>query len=202
MTLLPKPLTTIGDAAVLLTRTSIYEYQSSPPVLLAFGRIFRSSTALGTYELGNARAQAYLFRIVAIVEAYTDAALEAMFRGVVPASSPAAIRLLETHLLDATRRWEERKKSFAEHHALPLGDMTVGFPGWSKLDGMIEVRNSIAHGLGSLTRQQRQNPMRTAAKCSQIGVRIDAGEVLVDNVSLSTAAQVAEDFVRWLDPKL
>lgn len=202
MTLLPKPLTTIGDAAVLLTRTAIYEYQSSPPVLLAFGRIFRSSTALGTYELGNARAQAYLFRIVAIAEAYTDAALEAKFRGVVPASSPAAIRLLETHLLDATQRWEARKKSFAEHHALPLGDMTVGFPGWSKLDGMIEVRNSIAHGLGSLTRQQRQNPMRTAAKCSQIGVRIDAGEVLVDNASLSTAAQVAEDFVRWLDPKL
>lgn len=202
MTLLPRPLTTIGDAAILLTRTAMYEYQSSAPVLLAFGRIFRSSTALGTYELGNARAQAYFFRIVTIVEAYTDAALEAMFRGVVPATSPAAIRLLEAHLLDATQRWEARKKSFAEHHALPLGDVAVGFPGWSKLDGMIEVRNSIAHGLGSLTRQQRQSPMRTAARCSQVGVRIDAAEVLVDDVSLGTAARVAEDFVRWLDPNL
>lgn len=177
---------------------------TTPPLrfLLAFGRIFRSSTALGTYELGNARAQAYFFRIVAILEAYTDAALEAMFRGVVRVSSPAAIRLLESHLLDATQRWEGRKKSFAEHHSMPLGDMTVGFPQWSKLDGMIEVRNSIAHGLGSLTRQQRQNPTRTAGRCSQVGVRIEAGEVLVDRASLDKAAQVADDFVRWLDPKL
>lgn len=202
MTLLPKPLTTIGDAAILLTRTAVYEYRSSPPVLMAFGRIFKSSTALGTYELGNARAQGYFFRVVAIVEAYTDAALEAMFRRVVPASSAAATRLLETHLLDAAQRWETRKKSFSEHHSLPLGDAAVGFPGWSKLDGMIEVRNTIAHGLGSLTRQQRQNPLRTAARCAQVGVRIDAGQVIVDNVSLGAAAQVAEDFVRWLDPKL
>lgn len=202
MTLLPKPLTTIGDAAILLIRTALYEYDSSPPLSLASGRIFKSSTALGTYELGNARAQGYYFRIVAIVEAYTDAALEALFRGVVPESSPAAIRLLQSHLLDATQRWEGRKRSFAEHHAMPLGDVKVGFPQWSKLDGMIEVRNSIAHGLGSLTRQQRQNPTRTAARCAQVGVRIEAGEILVDRASLDNAAHIADDFVRWLDPKL
>lgn len=202
MTVLAKPLTTIGEAAVLLTRTAVYEYDSTAPALLAFGRIYRSSTALGTYEVGNARAQAYFFRIVAIVEAYTDAALEVMFRRVVPASSAAALRLLEAHLLDATQRWEARKKSFAKYHSLPLGDTRVGFPQWSKLDGMIEVRNSVAHGLGSLTRQQRQNPTRTAARCSQVGVRIEAGEVQVDRASLDGAAQVAEAFVRWLDPKL
>ncbi|MBA3652575.1 MAG: hypothetical protein H0W70_00090 [Actinobacteria bacterium] len=202
MMLLPKPLTTIGDAAVLLTRTALYEYHSTPALLLTFGRIFRSSTALGTYELGNARAQAYFFRIVAVVDAYTDAALEAMFRGVVPPSSPAAVRLLESHLLDATQRWESRKRSFADHHSLSLGDAANGFPQWSKLDGMIEVRNSIAHGLGSLTRQQRQHATRTAGRCKQVGVRIEAGEVIVDNPSLVTAGDVAEDFIRWLDQKI
>jgi hypothetical protein len=180
----------------------VNDYQSSRPALLSAGRIFRSSTALGTYEIGNARAQAHFFRIVAIVEAYTDAALESLFRGVVPASSAAATRLLEEHLLDATQRWDARKRSFAEHHGVLLGDKTNGFPSWSKLDGMIEVRNSIAHGLGSLTRHQRRSPMRTAARCAQAAVRIDAGEVVVDEASITAAAQVADDFVRWLDPRL
>lgn len=202
MTLLPKPLTTIGDAALLLTRTAVYEFQARRPALLAFGRIFRSSTALGTYELGNARAQSYFFRVIAIVEAYTDAALEAMFRSSIPASSAAAVRLLESHLLEATQRWEARKRSFAEHHGVRLGDVAVGFPQWSKLDGMIEVRNSIAHGLGSLTRQQRRNPTRTAGKCSQIGVRIEAGEVVMDDSCVDKAADVAEEFIRWLDAKI
>lgn len=202
MTPLPKPLSTIGDAAIVLVKSAVYEYSTSPPALLAFGRIFRTSTALGTYEIGNARAQAYFFRIVSVVEAYTDAALEAMFRRVVPSSSAAAIQLLESHMLAATQRWESRKKSFAEHHSLSLGDATNGFPQWSKLDGMIEVRNSIAHGLGSLTRQQRQHATKTAGRCTQAGVRIEAGEVIVDQASVLRAAGVAEAFVRWLDGRV
>lgn len=202
MSLLPKPLTTIGDAAVLLIRTAVYEYGSTPPVLMAFGRIFRSSTALGTYEIGNARTQAYFFRVVAVVEAYTDAALDALFRGVVPASSPAASRLLDQHLLDATQRWGSRKESFAGYHGISLGDTHAGFPQWSKLDGMIEVRNSIAHGLGSLTRQQRRNAPSTASRCGQVGVRIEAGEVVVSHANLMAAAQIAEDFILWLDARL
>lgn len=200
--LLPRPLTTIGDAAVHLIRTAMNEHSATASGIFVSGRIFRSSTALGTYDFRNARAQSYLFRVVSVVEAYADAALESKFRSVVPPSSSAAIRLLESHLLRATLSWDARKRSFAEHHALPLGDAKLGFPQWSKLDGMIEVRNSIAHGLGSLTRLQRQNPTRTAARCSQVGVRIHAGEVVVDSVSLQSAAQVAEDFVRWLDAKL
>lgn len=202
MSLLPKPLTTIGDAAVLLVRTALYEYSSSPPVLLAFGRIFRSSTALGTYEVGNSRTQAYYFRIVAIVEAYADAALDALFRGVVPASSPTATRLLEEHLLDATQRWESRKESFAAYHGVLFGDAHAGFPQWSKLNGMIEVRNSIAHGLGGLTRQQRRKAQRTESRCAQAGVRVEAGEVVVSHANLMAAAQIAENFILWLDAQL
>jgi hypothetical protein len=202
MTLLPKPLTTIGDAAVLLIHATLNEYNLTSPDLVTFGRIARSSTALGTYEITNARTQAHYFRVVSIVESYTDAALEGMFKCVVPAASSAAIRLLEEHLIGATQRWESRKRSFADHHGIALGDSHSGFPQWAKLSGMIEVRNSIAHGLGSLTRQQRQHARRTASSCRQAGVRIEAGEVVVDLVGLTTAAQVAEDFVRWLDAQL
>lgn len=202
MRLLPRPLTTIGDAAVLLIRTAVFEYSATPPALMAFGRILRSSTALGTYEVGNSRTQAYFFRVVAVVEAYTDAALDALFKGVVPASSPAASRLLDEHMLSATQRWDSRKRSFADHHGISFGDSRTGFHHWSKLDGMIEVRNSIAHGLGSLTRQQRRNALRTASRCGQIGVRIEAGEVVVSHANLMAAAQIAEDFILWLDARL
>lgn len=202
MTLFARPLTSLGDAAILLTRSALLDYEATSPRLLGCGRISRSSTALGTLDLGNARAQACMFRIVTIVEAYTDAALELMFRSCVPASSLAALRLLDAHLLDATLTWSARKKSFLDHHALSLGDAKTGFPQWSRLDGMIEVRNAVAHGLGSLTRQQQQNAARSAARCSQIGVRIDAGEVLVTPANLGTAEEVAEDFVRWLDERL
>jgi hypothetical protein len=202
MTLFARPLTSLGDAAILLMRSALLDYEATSPRLLGFGRISRSSTALGTLDLGDARAQACMFRIVTIVEAYTDAALELMFRGTVPANSPAALRLLDAHLLDAAQRWDARKKSFLDHHALSLGDAKTGFPQWSKLDGMIEVRNAIAHGLGSLTRQQRKNAARSAGRCSQIGVRIDAGEVIVSPASLRTATDVAENFVRWLDARL
>lgn len=202
MTLPSKPLTTIGDAAILLIQTAANQYDLTPPVLPSFGRILRSSTALGAYDVRNAGAQGCFFRIVSVLESYTDAALEAMFRKVVPASSPAATRLLESHLLDATQRWESRKSSYAEHHGLRLADMGVGFPQWPKVDGMIQVRNAIAHGLGSLTRQQRRKPIRTAGRCSQIGVRIAAGEVLVDRTSIQSAARVAGEFVGWLDERL
>lgn len=197
-----RPLTTIGDAAILLTRTALYEHVSTMPALLNSGRILRTTTALGTYDAYNARAQAYFFRIVSVLEAFTDSALEAMFRNVLPTSSQAAIRLLESHLLDATQGWEGRKKSFAEHHSLPLGDPTVGFGRWSQLNGMIEVRNSIAHGLGSLTRQQLQNPGRAAGRCAQVGVQLRAGELVIDRAGLEKAGEVAEDFIRWLDAKL
>jgi hypothetical protein len=201
VTSIPKVLSPIGEAATAWIRTSREEYVVSPrPV--ATGRVLRSPTALGTYDIANSRAQSYFLRIVSIAEAYTDAALETMFHLVVPSTSVATVRLLELHLLDATQNWDGRKRSFMEHHGLSLGDRKEGFPDWSKFDGMIEVRNAIAHGLGTLTRQQRRNPLRTASRCSQIGVRIEGGEIVVRPENVSAAAAIGEAFVRWLDAKL
>jgi hypothetical protein len=202
MTIFPVPLTAIGDAALTWMWAAFREYEAATPALASYGRIRRSATALGTYEVRNARAQAYYFRVVAIVEAYADAALEGMFQHTVPAGSRVAEKLLEGHLRDATQRWEARNRSFAAYHDVRLGDPTEGFPRWAELQGMVQVRNSVAHGLGSLTRQQRENPTRVASSCAQAGVVIRSGEVIVTQDNLERAVRTAEDFVRWLDAKV
>ena len=125
-----------------------------------------------------------------------------MLRQSIPPAAEVANSLLDAHLITASLRWDSRIESFREHLGLSFGDAAKGFPSWARLKGMIEVRNSIAHGLGGLTRIQRKNPIRTAGRCSQACVRIEAGELIVSEASLKAAVVVAEDFVEWLDDGL
>ena len=202
MRLIARPLTTIGDAAILHIRATMSEYQTTRPPLWTIGRISRSSTALGTCEIMNTRRQAYFLRVVTVLDAYIGAAHDLMLRQSIPPAAEVANSLLNAHLITASLRWESRIESFREHLGLSFGDAAKGFPSWARLKGMIEVRNSIAHGLGGLTRIQRKNPIRTAGRCSQAGVRIEAGELIVSEASLKAAVVVAEDFVEWLDDRL
>ncbi len=191
-------LSLLGDGAISLLAGSVADYDAVSRVGPSSGRIFWARNALGAYDFNNARAQNYLFRCVSIIEAYTDAVLEAMFESVLVGSPAAASLLLEQHLQSATQSWGNRKRSFREHHELSLG----AFGQWSKVMALVDVRNAVAHGLGSMTRIQRLNPQGTIERLKLIGVRIEAAELLVDRTNVVIAADVASTYVRWLDAKL
>lgn len=159
------------------------------------GRILRSTTALGEYDFKSASGQGCFLRMVSIVEVYVDIVCTTLFQESVPTTHDLIRRLVEDAELRASTTWNERKSAFSVYHKILLGE----FRRWSELDAVIEVRNSIAHGLGKLTPRQRGSNVQS--KMSQIGVIVSDGNIAIDEASLRQCRDICIEFVRYLDEK-
>jgi hypothetical protein len=104
-------------------------------------------------------------------------------------------RLVINAELKASTTWYDRKNALSQYHHIKVGE----FDRWYELDAGIEVRNAIAHGLGQLTRRQRQG--KAESKVSQIGVIVRDGSIVIDNRSLKRCRDVCINFVCYLDNK-
>ncbi len=188
-------LSPLADGAISLLRDTVRDYEAVAIRPSPKGRILPAKSALAPIDFDNARGLSYLFRCAAIAEAYVDAALQMMFDDALAGTSPVARQLLEEHMDGATRTWSSRVSSYKGHHSI----MLTSFEGWDELNGLIEARNSFAHGLGTLTRLQAAKALRTAQRLALIGVNLEAGQLMVNRSALNRGASVAERLVRWLD---
>lgn len=160
------------------------------------GRILRSSSALGSFEFESTRMQGCFLRMISITEAYVDIISAHLFRESVPTMHDLVRRLVEDVKMRASATWNERKAAFSSYHKIQLG----GFSRWSELDAGIEVRNSIAHGLGRLT--PRQRAANIGSQLSKIGVSVQDGSVIITLESLQRCRDVCVEFVRYLDREI
>jgi hypothetical protein len=152
-----------------------------------------SHPRIGRYADTVARREACLFRMVSVIEVYVDVMFELALRMHVPPASPRLETLLAQAALNSSKTWGARKQ-----HALDLSLPIVKFGNWSQVDAAIEARNSIAHGLGSLSRIQRQ-AKDVAGKVKAIGITVIDNHLEFGPSTLDQVRDVLVEFVTYLD---
>jgi hypothetical protein len=193
--LLPRPPSLLAEAASLLLRSTLYDHSTTVSRFPAIGRILSSPTALGHSDGEQARRQAAFLRMVSITEAYTDALSEQVLRRSVPTGSRSAELLLEEYLLKSAQTWSARKTAFVVHHQKPL----TTFPEWQYLSSSIDLRNSIAHGLGGLSNRQKQSALSTIRSIRKIGVEYVGGRFEIWSHHVYEIERRSRAYVLWLD---
>lgn len=184
----------ITEDAVRLIRTSHEDYKSSQSKSRSGGRVLVSTTAFGSHDTASALREACYFRTICIVEAFVDALLGIHFNEVAPEQGSLLRLLADEAEVKASTTWAARKEAFKKYHSMEIAQC----PGWSELEAGIEVRNSIAHGLGRLTKmQRRKNNMH--AKLGSIEVHIMDGRIALTDDSLTRASSYSIRFIKALD---
>ncbi|WP_460626704.1 hypothetical protein [Intrasporangium mesophilum] len=133
---------------------------------------------------------------MSIVEAYVDSLSSDLFQTRTVDTDQMIRNLIKAAEEEAENTWDTRKTAFRDYHLVPLGDCSS----WSKIDAAIVVRNAIAHGLGSLTRRQRNRKDRQKVRDAKVGLTDDV--IHVDGTSLSMLLGAADSFIRDVDRRV
>jgi hypothetical protein len=105
--------------------------------------------------------------------------------------------MVEDVELSSTSNWAARQAAFQLHHQLKLSDCAR----WSDLQAAIQVRNCLAHGLGSLTAKQRRN-MGLAKQVAVLDVSIGGGRMGFGATTVSKIAGICYAFISDVDVRL
>ena len=91
--------------------------------------------------------QATFIRLISITESFCAVRLTEYVENVVDITAHSISSLIwETAAIDATGSWSRQKDAYKKWLGLS--------PNWKNVEGFIEARNAVAHGLGTLTRRQ------------------------------------------------
>lgn len=142
------------------------------------------------------RAQAVYLRSVSIVEAYIDSLSTSLFADHGRSRDSLFERLAAIAQEQSENSWEARRSNFKAHHGVGLGDMKT----YSDIERAVVVRNAIAHGLGALTKRQR-NP-KDRAKVQQVGVQLSDDRIVIPEAALDKLRSSAVLFIRDVDEAL
>jgi hypothetical protein len=195
VTALPSTLREVSETALqMLTETHQDYIRMLSTPMPTQGRVLTTRTRLGSFDASAMRREGCYLRLVSTVEAYTDVLLSMLFEENVISPSLIVQRLVLQARLTASKTWTERIDGFVNYHQIDLKLCGV----WPQLNAAIEVRNSIAHGLGGLTPiQQRTN--KIFGKFASIHVVIADGRIALTDDNLAEAADWAAKYVKYLD---
>ncbi|MBF6100576.1 hypothetical protein IU510_21185 [Nocardia cyriacigeorgica] len=139
--------------------------------------------------------QATLLRLLSITEAFAADLLarevEKTFAGLSSAVLTAAV---DDSLISATNTWREQSKAYSKW--LNIKRSAVD---WGPIERLAHARNAIAHGLGELTRRQRQSGTSIPDQLLNAGITIENGRVVLTDQNLRDAAQTCRVFIESLD---
>jgi len=102
--------------------------------------------------------------------------------------------LTETDLFS----WTKRKNAWLKHGTVDLASLGSS---WPRVQGFVEVRNALQHGLGELTDFQlslahRERVLAAVRSCS---VHLDGGRVMLHPADVSRCADSCLTFISMLD---
>jgi len=138
--------------------------------------------------------QATFLRLVSVTEATVDAlGTELTNRDLRSIDAVIRLLILEKELAAASN-WPSRRKSFKRHHKVDLQKCAEH----GRLEGAIEVRNAIAHGLGSLTTRQLHS-VETPKALAKVNVTVADGFVDLRAVHVHDCHSYLSAFLRSLD---
>jgi hypothetical protein len=190
VTMSPTALSAEAEASIeLLFRTlgahrvAVRSIRPRPPSRL---RISSDSDAI------QERCQATLVRLLSITEAFaTELLLRKIDRAVAMSRNPTVAKVVDDTLVRATGNWADLMKSFKAWLGIDVD--------WKAVERLVEARNAVAHGLGTLTRRQRRNEQSVVAKLRAAGVAVRDGRIVLSDDTLAAAASACRDFIEELD---
>jgi hypothetical protein len=181
------------EEALSLINRSYADWDRIDDLVPTRPRLGVAALAMVAHDPRAVSIQAVYARLISIAEAYTDIVIEGLFGREFPNPGPVLGKLIEDALDSSSLRWEDRKGAL-KLHAAPVSD----FQQWSQFDAAIDVRNSIMHGLGSLTRRQRKDS-KIVRKLGTLGISVQGGRLLVRGAHVSRCRELCVEYVRWLD---
>jgi hypothetical protein len=115
-------------------------------------------------------------------------------RAVDPTADPIRTLIWEQVAIDTTRTWEAQKDAFKKWHQIS--------PNWLELEGLAEVRNAVAHGLGTLTRRQQRSHSSTMTKINRTGISVVNDKVVLEEQDLISAAKACRALISQIDAEV
>ena len=125
-------------------------------------------------------------RLVSAVESYTDEVSNLWLTKKslpMPAKAPAT--------------WKDRCKEYVATQSIDLTACSA----WDKVQAGVELRNSVAHGLGALTRVQQSDEDITAMM-AQIDVDVHSGRMHPRPTTVPVLARACRDYILDLETRL
>lgn len=173
-------------------RTSLRIARVSP---VLGGRVYQ--TSLGTSDPRDLALHTGFLRLVSIAEATVDSLGIEITERAVPAIDGVIRQLMIEKELAGTSSWDARRKSFKRHNGVDLRKCAEH----ARLQGAIEVRNAIAHGLGRLTTRQALSG-DTPKNLEKVDVSLRNGYVDIEPRHLDDCRVYVTAFILSLDEKL
>jgi hypothetical protein len=118
-------------------------------------------------------------------------------RALVP-SAPAVLEVLwERAERDAEATWEKQTTAWKSWHGIDVRAANE----YKVLEGVIQARNAIVHGLGELTRRQLGNDGGTAMKTrlASVGIPVVGRRLLIDAAAAARCSDIVVAYILWID---
>lgn len=189
MTNLPPIVGERAEAAVRLLNMTLGFHRNQ---IAAVTR--RHSRRLGEPGLDGLQTQrqATVLRMISITEAFCgDRLLGVAESEVEPAGSTVRNIMWQRASTDAVGSWPSMKAAYKKWYGVR--------PVWTNLETLVDVRNSIAHGLGELTRQQRSQRQALVQAFTRAGIGLDGDRVVLTEGNVTEARNACVELIQGLD---
>ncbi|MFI8974257.1 hypothetical protein ACIGO9_15325 [Nocardia asteroides] len=139
--------------------------------------------------------QATLMRLLSITEAFAADLLarlvEQTFENL---SSELLTAAVDDSLISASNTWDSQRRAYKNW--LGVGKPMVD---WTPIERLADARNAIAHGLGELTRRQKNSGSSIPDKLLNAGIVVADNRIVLTDENLLDAARACRDFIESLD---
>lgn len=137
-------------------------------------------------------------QIVSITELFDCELFRAYVNEAIASQHPAAQALWQKDADQAEKKWDTRSERWNKWFSVAVQTAEQ----YKAFRPFIEVRNAVAHGLGSLTRLQLGkdgSASETRKSLHSVGVTVEGTRLLLSQQTADACAVAAISYVRWLD---
>lgn len=191
-----------AEAAIRMLRVTHAQYRRAE---VSFGKERPVRGRLTTLPTNVAsrqiRAQSTLLRMVSITESFASEQLVEHLEDLLPSERTDFLQDLYLREEDqAIGTWRNMQDRYRKWFKINIS----GYENWDSLNAAINARNSIAHGLGELTRRQKRDKQRQNLErdLARIGITLSDGRLRLSDRALAESLVVFVEFVIWLDEEL
>ena len=140
------------------------------------------------------QAQDAILRLVAIAEEFSIGRFVDVIEALLPADQLVSA-LWDAELDRSSDTWGRRNTLWKRYRSVDISAFALRDP----LEGFIEARNSIAHGLGDLTRKQLRRRASAIEKLRRANVGVQGTGVVIADTDVEHCARVVNAYIAWLD---
>lgn len=140
-------------------------------------------------------AQYLLPLIMACAEQYSLSRLTELAEAVLPRKTALATSLLDQGLAVAAESSDKTTSCWNDWFGIRLS----AFAHWDALRGYREARNTVAHGVHTLTAQQMRNSKAIKSRLRNAGIVVEGRVLVLNDSDVRACGRTVLAFIAWLD---